>query len=314
MAIPDRKTFEAAASWYVQFQSQPPAPAERLAWQQWLHADPSHQAAWNQMEQLQRSLGALPQDLTRRALSTKQQRRQVLKWMLVLGGTGYLGWNVQQHTSLGNVWADYRTSVGEHRRIELADGTRLDLNTGTAVDVLFDARQRLIHLREGEVLIHTGKWGGQTPFYVETRQGRIQALGTRFTVRQLSGSTRVGVLEDRVSVSPGDQPDHVRLLGAGESADFDRHNVSDNVAYRGSQAAWVDGQLIVLDARLGDVIDELARYRPGVLQCDLASARLRVSGTFRLDSTDAVLANLQATLPIQVKYFTRYWVSVKHIG
>ena len=67
----------------------------------------------------------------------------------------------------------------------------------------------------------------------------------------------------------------------------------------------------MLDARLGDVIDELARYRPGVLQCDAASARLRVSGTFRLDSTDAVLANLQATLPIQVKYFTRYWVSVK---
>ena len=314
MAIPDRKTFEAAASWYVQFQSQPSTPSERQAWQQWLNADPSHQAAWNQMEQLQRSLGALPQDLTRRALSTTQQRRQVLKWMLVLGGTGYLGWNVQQHTSLGNVWADYRTCVGERRRIELADGTRLDLNTSTAIDVVFDGRQRLIRLREGEVLIHTGKLGGQTPFYVETRQGRVQALGTRFTVRQLSDSTRVGVLEDRVSVSPGDQPNRVRLLGAGESADFDRQNVSPDVAYRGSQAAWVDGLLIVLGARLGDVIDELARYRPGVLQCDLASARLRVSGTFRVDSTDAVLANLQATLPIQVKYFTRYWVSVKRIG
>lgn len=314
MAIPDRKTFEAAASWYVQFQAQLPTPAERLAWQQWLNADPSHQAAWNQMEQLQRSLGALPQDLTRRALSTTQQRRQVLKWMLALGGTGYLGWNVQQHTSLGNVWADYRTRVGEHRRIELADGTQLDLNTGTAIDVMFDASQRLIHLREGEVLIHTGKLGVQTPFYVETRQGRIQALGTRFTVRQLSGSTRVGVLEDRVSVSPADQPNHVRLLEAGESADFDRQNVSDNIAYRRAQVAWVDGQLIVLNARLGDVIDELARYRPGVLQCDLASARLRVSGTFRVDSTDTVLANLQATLPIRVKYFTRYWVSVKHIS
>ena len=314
MAIPDRKTFEAAASWYVQFQVQLPTPAERLAWQQWLNADPSHQAAWNQMEQLQRSLGALPQDLTRRALSTTQQRRQVLKWMLALGGTGYLGWNVQQHTSLGNVWADYRTRVGEHRRIELADGTQLDLNTGTAIDVMFDASQRLIHLREGEVLIHTGKLGVQTPFYVETRQGRIQALGTRFTVRQLSGSTRVGVLEDRVSVSPADQPNHVRLLEAGESADFDRQNVSDNIAYRRAQVAWVDGQLIVLNARLGDVIDELARYRPGVLQCDLASARLRVSGTFRVDSTDTVLANLQATLPIRVKYFTRYWVSVKHIS
>lgn len=314
MAIPDRKTFEAAASWYVQFQSQTPTAAERLAWQQWLNGDPSHQEAWNQMEQLQRNLIGLPQDLSRRALSTTQQRRQVLKWMLVLGGTGYLGWNVQQRTPLGNGWADYKTSVGERRRIELADGTRIDLNTSTAIDVMFDVRQRLIRLREGEVLIHTGKSGGQIPFYVETRQGRVQALGTRFTVRQLQDATRVGVLEDRVSVEPGDQPNHVRLLGAGESADFNRQGVGPNQAYRASQAAWIDGQLIVLDARLGDVIEDLARYRAGVLQCDSASARLRVSGTFRLDSSDAVLANLQATLPIQVKYFTRYWVSVRRIA
>ena len=313
MVAPDRKTFEAAAGWYVQFQSQTPTAAERHAWQQWLNIDPSHQAAWNQMEQLQRSLGALPQDFTRRALSATQQRRQVLKWMLVLGSTGYLGWNVQQHTSLGNVWADFRTPLGKRRRIELADGTRIDLNTQTAIDVLFDGRQRLIRLREGEVLIHTGKSGAQMPFYVETQQGRIQALGTHFTVRQLEDFTRVGVLEDRVSISPTDRPDLSRLLVAGESAQFNRQSVGVSQPYSGAEAAWVDGQLIVLDARLGDVIDELGRYRPGVLQCDPASARLRVSGTFRLDSTDAVLANLQATLPIQVNYFTRYWVSVKRI-
>lgn len=314
MPAPDRKVFEAAASWYVQFQAQVPTAAERHAWQQWLNSDPSHQAAWNQLEQLQRSLGTLPQDLTRRALSATQQRRQVLKWMLVLGATGYLGFNVQQHTAVGNFWADYRTRVGERRRIELADGTQIDLNTSTAIDVVFDQRQRLIRLRDGEILIHTGKLGGQTPFYVETHEGRVQALGTRFTVRQLTGSTRVGVLEDQVSLSPADIPDHKRLLSAGESADFDRENVRPSRFYRSTQAAWVDGQVIVLDALLGDLLADLARYRPGVLRCDSASARLRVSGTFRLDSTDAVLANLQATLPIQVKYFSRYWVAVTHLG
>lgn len=314
MAVPDRKAFETAASWYVQFQSQPPTPEERQAWQHWLNGDPSHQTAWNQMEQLQRNLGSMPQGLTRRALSSTQQRRQVLKWMLVLGGSGYLGWNVKEHTALGTLWTDYRTAVGERRRIELADGTRIDLNTHTAIDVQFDGRQRLIRLHQGEVLIHTGKLGAQTPFYVETHQGRVQALGTRFSVRQLPDATRVGVLEDRVNVSPADSPDHDRQLTAGESVDFDRMHVGLKQAYNGNCIAWTHGQLIVLDARLGDVIEELARYRPGVLQCDLASARLRVSGTFRLDSTDAVLANLQATLPIQVKYFTRYWVSVKQIG
>jgi transmembrane sensor len=58
----------------------------------------------------------------------------------------------------------------------------------------------------------------------------------------------------------------------------------------------------------------LERYRSGVLHCDERAKRLRVSGTFRLDSTDAVLANLQASLPVTVSYFTRYWVSIKRIG
>ncbi|KAF2389147.1 MULTISPECIES: FecR domain-containing protein [Pseudomonas] len=309
-AAPDRKVFEAAASWYVQFQSEPPSPAQRQAWQHWVDSNPAHLAAWNQMEQLQRHLGAMPRDLTRRALSSTQQRRQVLKLLLILAGTGYVGWNVQQHTALGNVWADYSTKVGQRRKIELADGSQIHLNTNTAIDVLFDGQQRLIRLRSGEILIRTGKLGDTRPFFVETREGRVQALGTRFSVHQLSGTTRVGVLEDRVSIQPADQPGSERVLNAGEAVDFSNDSLGKVHPYQLSEAAWINGQLIVLDAPLGDVIRELGRYRSGILQCDERAARLRVSGTFRLDSTDAVLANLQASLPISVRYFTRYWVSI----
>lgn len=309
--VPDRKVFQAAASWYVQFQVEPPTPAEQHAWQQWLDSDPAHQAAWNQMEQLQRGLGALPADLTRRALSEPRQRRDILKLMLVIAGAGYVGWNIQQHTSLGNVWADYRTPVGQRQHIELADGSQIELNTDTAIDVVFDGQQRLIRLRVGEILIQTGKRGDPRPFYVETHQGRVQAMGTRFSVRQLQNTTRVGVLEDQVSLLPKEPTGNPILLNAGESADFDEHRASPGRAYVPAEAAWVDGQLVVLNARLGDVIDELSRYRPGVMHCDAKAARLRVSGAFRLDAVDAVLANLQATLPIRVSHFTRYWVSVK---
>lgn len=312
-AVPDRKIFEAAASWYVQFQSEPPSRAQQLAWQHWIESNPAHLAAWNQMEQMQRHLGALPQDLTRRALSSTQHRRRVLKLLLLLAGTGYVGWNVQKHTALSTLWADYSTKVGQRQKIELADGTRLYLNTRTAVDVLFDGQQRLIRLRAGEILVRTGKSGDPRPFFVETREGRIQALGTRFSVHQLSGSTRVGVLEDRVSIQPDAQAASPRILQAGEGADFDSDRIGANRPYLLSEIAWINGQLIVLNALLGDVIRELGRYRPGILQCDERSARLRVSGTFRLDSTEAVLSNLQASLPITVRYFTRYWVSISHV-
>ncbi|OCR25479.1 iron transporter [Pseudomonas syringae] len=309
--VPDRKVFQAAASWYVQFQVEPPTPAEQRAWLKWLNSDPTHQAAWNQMEQLQRGLGALPPDLTRRALSEPRQRRDILKLMLVIAGVGYVGWNIKQHTSLGNVWADYRTPVGQRQHIELADGSQIELNTDTAIDVVFDGQQRLIRLREGEILVQTGKRGDTRPFFVETRQGRVQALGTRFSVRQLKTTTRVGVLEDQVSLLPKEPTGNPVLLRAGESADFDDHRANPERSFTHAEVAWVDGQLVVLNARLGDLIEELSRYRPGVMHCDEHAARLRVSGAFRLDAVDAVLANLQATLPIRVSHFTRYWVSVK---
>jgi transmembrane sensor len=313
-AAPDRKVFEAAASWYVQFQAESPTAAQRQAWQHWVDSSPAHLAAWNQMELMQRHLNGLPRDLSRRALSSTQQRRQVLKLLLVLAGTGCLGWNVRQHTSLGNVWADYRTKVGQRRKIELADGSQIHLNTGTAIDVLFDGEQRSIRLREGEILVRIGKLGDPRPFFVETRDGRVKALGTCFSVRQLSGSSRIGVLEDRVSIQPGNNLDHARLLVAGEGADFDSQGIGAIHPYRSTETAWIHGQLIVLDAPLGEVIRELGRYRGGVLHCDERAAGIRVSGTFRLDSTDAVLANLQASLPVSISYFTRYWVSVKGIG
>ncbi|SDB56942.1 FecR domain-containing protein [Pseudomonas sp. NFACC13-1] len=313
MPAPDRKVFETAASWYVQFQDQSPTHAERLAWQDWLDSDPAHQAAWQQIEQLQRHLGTLPQALSRRALSTGQHRRQMLKLLLLLAGTGYVGWNLQEHTRLTSVWADYKTAVGERRTLDLADGSRVHLNTETAIDVSFDAHRRLIRLISGEILVQTGKRQDARPFFVETGDGRIEALGTRFTVRQLSDATRVGVLEDRVSVAPGGALGSVGILEAGEQADFNGQGMGAIHVYPSSQAAWVSGQLIVIDTPLGDVIEELGRYRPGVLQCQERARHLRVSGTLRLDSTDAVLANLQASLPIQVRYFTRYWVSITRV-
>jgi transmembrane sensor len=313
-AMPDRKVFEAAASWYVQFQSEPMSQDDQIAWRRWLESDPAHKVAWEQMEQLQRSLGGLSPDLTRRVLSAPQQRRQVLKLLLAFAGTGYVGWNIQQHTSLKDMWADYRTPVGQRRHVELADGTHVELNTETAIDVSFDSQQRLIRLRDGEILIRTGKRGDTRPFYVETRDGRVQALGTRFVVRQLEHGTRVGVLEDQVSIQPARSLTSPILLKVGQGLDFDTERVSPTRIYPQTEAAWVDGQLVVLDARLGDVIKELARYRSGVMQCDEQAASLRVSGAFRLDATEAVLANLQTTLPIRVNYFTRYWVSVKRIG
>jgi transmembrane sensor len=39
-------------------------------------------------------------------------------------------------------------------------------------------------------------------------------------------------------------------------------------------------------------------------------AGLRISGAFQLQDTDAVLAALPSTLPVQVRYRSAYWVTI----
>jgi transmembrane sensor len=62
--------------------------------------------------------------------------------------------------------------------------------------------------------------------------------------------------------------------------------------------------------RLGDVITELARYRPGVLRCDPAVAAMLTSGALSLTDTDTALTLLSSTLPLRIERRTRYWITV----
>ncbi len=85
----------------------------------------------------------------------------------------------------------------------LADGSVLCLNTGSAVNVRFDASRRLIELLAGEILVTSGHGAGSAaPLVVVTREGVVRALGTRFAVRQHDGSSMVDVFESAVDISP----------------------------------------------------------------------------------------------------------------
>ncbi|MNP76958.1 fec operon regulator FecR [compost metagenome] len=61
---------------------------------------------------------------------------------------------------------------------------------------------------------------------------------------------------------------------------------------------------------LGDFLRELGTYRPGVLRWALELESLRITGSFRLEDTDRVLALLAASLPLEVHSRTRYWVTL----
>lgn len=306
----DRQVLEAAATWYVQLNGAPPSDAERQAWRAWVEQHPAHATAWARVEKLQQQLGSVPQDVALPTLAgVRARRRAVLKTLAILVAAGGLGLGVREPAK--GWMAEHRTARGERRTLRLADGSRMDLNTASAVDLSFGSELREVLLRHGEILIETAADSARRPFIVHLPQGSVRALGTRFSVRSEDEQARVAVFEHAVEVRPLHRQGPPLRLEAGQTLSFDAQDVGKPQALKSGEGAWRQGMLSVVNERLKDVIAELGRYRPGYLQCADAVADLRLSGAFSIEDTDLALENLSASLPVRVRYLTRYWARIE---
>jgi transmembrane sensor len=284
--------------------------AQRQAFTRWQHADPEHRRAWQRLQQLQETFGAVPAERARAVLrdSPDPQRRAALKMLgllLVAGGSGYL---LQSQPLWRSTFAEHRSGKGEIRHLTLSDGTRLDLNSDSAIDVLFNAQERRIRLITGEILLSSGH-DTVRPLIVETSSGDVQALGTRFSVREMDDGTQVSLYDGQLRISPK-QGTSV-LMNAGNRLWFSANGASPMHPVDLNASSWSQGRLIVERQPLGHFIAELGRYRKGWIRCDEGAAQLLLTGVFPLDDTDSILAALERTLPVQVESVTRYWVTVK---
>lgn len=313
-SAPSAVVLHAAANWYLDLQDAPACLATREAHRRWLEADPAHRQAWARLEKLQGKLAGLPPALARPTLrGVNAKRRDSLKLLgllLLTGSAAGLGW---QSAPLRNLRADQRTATGEQRRLRLADGGSLQLNSDTALDLAYGERLREVRLLQGEILVQTAVDPQSRPFVVHTAQGSILALGTRFMVRRDGERTQVRVLQQAVEVRTQAAPDQPLRLEAGQQLWFSAQKCGALEPLDSQADAWTRGMLIVNDWPLPRFIAELARYRPGLLGCDPQLASLRISGAFQLADSDAVLDNLSNTLPLRIRRFSRYWVRIEPV-
>ncbi|HZG18720.1 MAG TPA: FecR domain-containing protein [Herbaspirillum sp.] len=312
-----------ALQWFVILASGEVTPAQRLAFAAWLGANPAHARQWEAVSRFQGMLQGMPPQAASQALrsrgaggSVRTSRRQVLALLLV-AGAGALCYD-RRHAYLA-LTADQRSAVGERRELALPDGSRLMLDSDSAVDIRFADGLRRLVLRRGAIMVetaHLAAWAEQ-PFYVDTAQGRVQALGTRFVVRQeaspgwrQAGRSRVEVMAGAVRITPARNAVGSALVGQGQQAVFDDVTVGAVAALDPNAQAWTQGMLIARERPLGDLLAELGRYRPGLLQVDDAVAQIPVNGVFPLEDTDRVLAALEHAFPIRIQRHTRYWTRV----
>ncbi|OZI31714.1 hypothetical protein CAL29_27970 [Bordetella genomosp. 10] len=314
-AGPDAAVVEQAVAWLVTLWSGDAGQEERAACERWRRADPTHEAAWQHVQALDRHFSTLPPELAGPALrggARLRQRRRALRYTLMLaGGAGVLALAAREGAPWFRQGTEYRVATSESRAIVLDDGSRVAMNTATELEVRFTALERRLVLRAGEVFIatHPEARPSPRPFLVETPRGTVQALGTRFLVRESRSHSRVAVYEGAVAIQPSRAVRPTRL-DAGRQASFTSDVVADATAANPDAYAWTHGQLIVERMRLGDFLKELGRYRAGWVRCDPAVRNLLVSGVFPLPDTTRVLNALEHSLPVRVHYWSRYWVSV----
>ena len=306
---------EQAMQWQLDLQEPQVSAATLAAWHRWRQAHPLHEKAWQRAETLAQRLQQVRSqghsELARTTLVPNLGRRRALKQLGLLLVTGAGAWAARD-TALVQDWsADYSTRVGQQRRITLADQTRVQLNTDTAIALRFDRQQRRIKLLRGELLLTLARQDSLPALQVETAEGWIETSTARFSVRQLAGRTELAVYQGNLTLRPRDGGQPALSLGAGEQARFNRQGLLLRQAQNATQPAWSQGMLVAQGQALAQFLEELGRYRYGHLGCDPSLAQLKVSGTFPLADTDRVLFAVARTLQLEVRQFTRYWVTLK---
>ncbi len=315
---PSSLTDEALA-WLVRIHSGHASEAERLACEAWRTQSPAHDLAYQEAEALWHEIGlppssGVPRLSDARPSSRSGSRTRTLRtWSLAACLVLAVGWAASGLTlpHLLPTLADYHTGTGQQRIILLNDGTRVTLNTDSAINVAFSSQQRAVQLLKGEAAFDVTS-DDTRPFTVQSKEVTTRALGTGFIVHLEPRSVTVTVSEHAVQVSPGTGGTFSPLvLEEGQQVSYsDEGGLSRIQAVDLNRvSSWQRGKLIFEDQPLSTVIEELNRYRPGrILILNPALRTLKVTGLFDIADSEAALRIIKHTLQIHDTTLTSYLI------
>ncbi|QIJ74061.1 DUF4880 domain-containing protein [Methylobacterium sp. NI91] len=292
--------YEQAALWVARLSSTDATEADHRAFEAWRAADPAHAEAYAEMEAWRRTMKRAPDP----------RRPHLPKGLAAVAAALGLGALLSDPLSwVDRMRADAWTDRGGIETTTLPDGSRVDLNTDTALVLRFTHSERSVALLRGEAVFDVVPDAGR-PFVVSGNGVRARAVGTRFFVRVDGAAAPVGVAEGRVDVATSAGETRLR---AGEVAV--RGEDGRPLARAGDVAraiAWREGQLTVSGQPLSQVLSELERYRRGrLLLTDSALGSRRFSGTLDLRDTDASLDVLAAAMGLRLTRLTPLLILVR---
>ncbi|RON47166.1 FecR family protein [Pseudomonas frederiksbergensis] len=295
-----------AARWFVRLQEPAVDVVEHRRFEVWLNEHPQHrdefqllQGLWSAADllpakRLQALCEAPPQRRKRRPLVRYAVAASVLA--VALGFGLFSGLN---HPA--TYTAEFSTGLGERQHVALPDGSIIDLNSRSRVQVRFEKNLRGIELTEGEAMFSV-EHDSRRPFVVDTGNGKVTVTGTRFDVRRDLTQTKVAVEQGTVKVQ-GQGADFISLTaGLGTHIDAQGKVASAYAVNPQELTAWRGGKLVFNNASLAEVAAEVSRYREKPLTVGNDKvANLRLTSVFKSDNTDALLKALPSILPVAVR-------------
>lgn len=303
---------EQAGYWLALLDSPLADDERRKAFEHWL-ADPENLKAWQKLRTFETRLHQIDAEQITRLQNRIAQlsptspnpvgipptllKRARRTWAMPLVACVLLAVLANVARQAG-YFADYRTLPGEQTHITLEDGSQVLLNTATALSVDYTEQARKLTLYKGEAHFEVAADAGR-PFTVSSPDARVTALGTVFDVKRAESATTVTVFEHAVSIVFADGA-KIDRLNTGEQAVYRQAEININPTVNLKQAgAWQNHRLVFANRPLGDVVNELNRYRSGiVLITDRRLAAHEVTGAFDSRDTDAILQAIAKSLPI----------------
>lgn len=198
----------------------------------------------------------------------------------------------------------YETRIGEQRDVLLPDGSRVTLNTDTALKVRYSKARRYIEMQRGEALFvvkHDAQW----PFEVAAGGTLTRALGTEFNVDLRNSTVTVSVLDGAVRVVEANEVAAAitPALAKGEAVAVrvgERHAAPEKADLRRIDA-WRTRRLEFNNTPLAAAVDEFNRYsNTRVVIGTPELEQVRVSGVFRIGDADGFLFSLEQALGVKV--------------
>lgn len=276
-----------AAAWMALLHSPQRTAATDAGFRRWLAASPLHAHVWEVATDLWNETSGLPRRIPREIVRPHRSRwvpKVAIAAILLCLAILPFAYQYFIHSRVTTV-------VGEQRTLTLEDGTRVELNTDTRLQLKFDRATRTVVLDAGEAYFQVAH--ETRPFVVIAGNRKVIAIGTEFTVRHDDPSgdaVTVTLIEGRVAVVPLEAADalppepapNVLMLKAGQRLKLRRHAqpVLDAPPIE-RVTGWMRGKLIFDHTPLREAAAEFSRYSPTkIVVAAPSAAEIPIGGVF----------------------------------